>query len=98
MFMKFNFQINQSFARVYAVGASLAVVLWSMSILRGGALWRGLGIYGCLVGAVTAVGTLSGLLTPDWHGFTMLIFAQAIWFVAVGWELWKQQKAAGVTT
>ena len=30
--MNFNFQMNQAFARVYAVGSSLAVLLWSVEI------------------------------------------------------------------
>ena len=88
MFMGYNFQMNQSYARVYAVASSLAVVLWSVTILRKRMLGLGIGIYGCVVGAVIAVGTLSGLLTPDWHGFTMLIFGQAIWFAVVGAGMW----------
>jgi hypothetical protein len=88
MFMKFNFQMNQAFARVYAVASSPAVVLWSVSILRSRAMGRGIGIYGCVLGAVTAVGILSGLLSPSWHGFGMLILGQAIWFFIIGGGLW----------
>jgi hypothetical protein len=84
MFMSYNFQMNQSFARVYAVASSLAVVLWSVSALRNRAMGWGIGIYGCIVGAVTAAGILSGLLRPDWHGFSLLILGQAIWFVRAG--------------
>ena len=87
--MNFNFQMNQAFARVYAVGASLAVVLWSASILRYRALGMGVGIYGVVLGIVTAAAICSGYLTPDRHGFGMLIFGQAIWFLIVAGELWR---------
>ncbi len=87
--MNFNFQMNQAFARVYAVGSSLALVLWSVSILRYRTLGRGVGIYGVILGLVTAVGICSGLLTPDRHGFGMLIFGQAIWFLLAAEGMWK---------
>src|SRR5580692_2776058 len=34
MMLNYNFQMNQAFARVYAVGASLAIASWSVAILR----------------------------------------------------------------
>jgi hypothetical protein len=87
--MNFNFQMNQAFARVYAVGSSLAVVLWAVSILRYKALGWGVGIYGVVLGVVTVAGILSGYLTPDRHGFGMLVFGQAIWFLIVAGGLWR---------
>jgi len=86
--MNFNFQMNQAFARVYAVGSSLAVMLWSVSILRYQTLGRGVGIYGVVLGVMTAAGICSGLLTPDRHGFGILIFGQAIWFLLVASAMW----------
>ena len=87
--MNFNFQMNQAFARVYAVGSSLAVLLWSVSILRYRTLGRGVAIYGVILGVVTAAGICSGYLTPDRHGFGMLIFGQAIWFFLVAGRMWR---------
>jgi hypothetical protein len=54
--MNFNFQMNQAFARVYAVGSSLAVVLWSVAVLRNRTRGRGAGIYGIVLGLVTSAG------------------------------------------
>jgi hypothetical protein len=54
--MNFNFQMNQAFARVYAVGSSLAVLLWSVSILRYRTMGLGVGIYGVVLGLATAAG------------------------------------------
>ncbi|HUJ41339.1 MAG TPA: hypothetical protein VLW54_12400 [Candidatus Acidoferrales bacterium] len=45
------------------------------------------GIYGCILGPVSIAAVCSGLLTPDVHGFGMLVVCQAIWFVAVGVQL-----------
>ncbi len=86
--MNFNFQMNQAFARVYAIGSSLGVVLWSASILRYRTLGRGVGIYGILLGLATVGGICSGYLTPDKHGFGMLIFGQGIWFLLIAGGLW----------
>lgn len=88
MMLNYNFQVNQAFARVYAVGSSLAVVLWSISILRYRTLGRGIGIYGVVLGVVTAAAICSGFLTPDRHGFAILIFGQAIWFLLVASGMW----------
>jgi hypothetical protein len=85
--MNYNFQLNQAFARVYAAGSSLAVVLWSVSIWRSRRMAPGLAIYGIILGTVTALATLSGLLSPTWHGFTVLILGQAIWFIGAGAQL-----------
>src|SRR5271167_2622247 len=90
--MNFNFQLNQAFARVYAVGSSLGVVFWSASILRYRTLGRGVGIYGVVLGVVTVAGICSGFLTPDRHGFGMLIFGQAIWFLVVAGGLSRFDK------
>jgi hypothetical protein len=89
MMMNFGFQMNQAFARVYAVGASLAIVLWSAALLRYKTLGMGVGVYGVVLGVVTAAAICSGLLTPDRHGFAMLVFGQAIWFLIVAGGMWK---------
>ena len=88
MLLNYNFQINQAFARLYSVGASLAILLWSVAILRYRAMGRGVGIYGVVLGSVTAVAICSGLLTPDRHGFAILIFAEAIWFLLAARDMW----------
>jgi hypothetical protein len=42
------------------------------------------------------VGIFSGFLTPDRHGFGMLIFGQAIWFLIVAAGLWRLGPDAAV--
>src|SRR5580692_1872704 len=89
MIASFSFQMNQAFARVYAVGASLAIASWSVAILRYRSLGLGVAIYGVVLGLVTALVICSGLLTPDRHGFAILVFGQAIWFLVVAVEMWR---------
>jgi hypothetical protein len=92
--LSYNFQVNQAFARVYSVGASLAILLWSVAILRYRTLGMGVAIYGIILGVVTAAGIGSGLLTPDRHGFAILIFGQAIWFLLVAGGMWGLEAKA----
>lgn len=76
--------LNQGFARVFVVASSAAIVLWSVAILRGKTLARGIGIYGSILGPVTVLAVLSGHLKLGVHGFGMVVLGQAVWFVIVG--------------
>jgi len=87
---RYNFEVNQGFARLYAVTSSIAIIFWSISILRNRAFARGLGIYGCVVGAVAVTAVVSGRLGMDVHGFGAVALGQAIWFVTAGVLLWRQ--------
>jgi hypothetical protein len=90
---RYNGLLNQAFARVYVVASAAAIVLWSASILRSGALARGVGICGCLVGPAILIALLSGHLTLGVHGFGLVVLAQASWFIAVGTLLCRFREA-----
>jgi len=85
------FQINQAFARIYSVAASIAVILWSVSILKNGGLGRGVGIYGCIVSTLIIVGIGVGHLRLNVHGMAAVWFGQAIWFIVAGFQLWSER-------
>jgi hypothetical protein len=76
--------MDEAFVRVFLVASSIAVVLWSIAMLRNRALSRGLGAYGCLVGLLTIVVLVSGQLSRYAHLFGLVIIGQAIWFVIAG--------------
>jgi len=97
LILDYNFSVNQAFAKVYAVGAGLAIAVWSVAIWkrRQGAV--GIAVYGCILGAVAVAGIFSGLLRTDVHGFQMLVFGQAIWFLLVAGKMWNEGKSE-VTT
>jgi hypothetical protein len=84
------FQINQAFARIYSVAASIATILWSVSALRNRGLGRGVAIYGCVVAPLTILGIGIGHLQPNVHGMAVIWLGQAIWFILVGSQLYSR--------
>jgi hypothetical protein len=79
------FQINQAMSKLYSVGTSLAIVLWSVAALRNGRLSRALAIYGIAVSALITIGIVVGHLRLDVHGMAIVAVTQALWFlVAAG--------------
>ncbi len=85
------FQINQAFARIYSVAASLAIILWSVSALRNGGFGRTIATYGCVIGPLVIVGIAIGHIRLDVHGMTVVAVAHAIWFLVVGAELCRSR-------
>jgi hypothetical protein len=87
--MDYNFLINQAFAEIFVVASCSAIVLWSFMIVRNRALPIAIGIYGLLLGPVLLLAMITGGLRLDVHGFGLIIFGQAIWFVVAGIHLWR---------
>lgn len=85
------FQINQAFARIYTVGGSVAVVLWSYSALRNGGIGVGFARYGCIAGPLLVLGIFSGHLALNVHGMGAVVLVQGIWFVGVGVQLYRAE-------
>jgi hypothetical protein len=82
--MEYNFLINQAFAKIFVVASCSAVALWSLTIVKSRTLPIAIGIYGLLLGPVIVIAVISGGLSLDVHGFGLVIFGQAIWFIVVG--------------
>ena len=89
MLMEYTHSINQGFARIGAVGSSLAIILWSVTILTRRSLHYGLGIYGLLVGLGILVALFAGGLDLEVHGFRIITFAQSVWFIIAAILLWR---------
>lgn len=92
MMWRYNFYVNQGYAQVFVAASSVAIGLWSFAILRKRDLSQGLGIYGCVLGAVTLLALFSGHLRLDTHGFGLVMFAQSAWFIVAGALLWRSQE------
>ncbi len=88
MVSRYNFYVNQGYAQVFVAASSVAILLWSIAILRKRDLSWGLGIYGCVLGTVTLLALFSGHLRLDTHGFGAVAVGQAIWFIVAGALLW----------
>ena len=85
--------MNQAFAKIFVVAASIAILAWSIAIVRSRALARGLGIYGIVLAPPTVVALLSGHLRLDVHGMGAVVLTQAIWFVIAGASLCRRLEA-----
>ncbi len=91
--VEYNFLINQAFAQIFVVASSAAIVLWSLGILKSRALSAAIGVYGLLLGPVVVVAMIMGSLRLDVHGFGLIMFGEAIWFIVVGVLLWRSSEA-----
>ena len=89
------FQFNQTFAAIYSVAASVAIVLWSVSGLRHGSLSRSISIYGCILPPIVIVLIAVGHLRLDVHGMGAVVLVHAVWFVTVGARLCRREPQAG---
>jgi hypothetical protein len=92
--LDFAWELNQACARVFVVGASLAILLWSLCVVRSRRLAPGLGVYGLVIAALAVLGVVSGHLRLDVHGFGLVAITQAIWAIAAGVSLWRGAPAA----
>ena len=82
--MKYNFLINQAFAKIFVVASCSAVALWSLAIVKSHAMPVALGIYGLLLASVSVIALICGALSLDAHGFGLVVFSQAVWFIVAG--------------
>ena len=82
--LAYNFQFNQACAKVYVVGSSLAIALWSIGLFRVGAFERIVGMFGWLVALAALAGLLSGHVRMSAHGFGLIVVLHATWILALG--------------
>ncbi|HVO81259.1 MAG TPA: hypothetical protein VMT28_11035 [Terriglobales bacterium] len=89
----YNSTVDGAFVRVVIAASSVALLLWSVAILRGSTLPRALGVYGCLLSVATLVALLSGELDRYFHIFGAVLVGQTVWFVTAGMLLSRRQSA-----
>jgi hypothetical protein len=92
--MEYNHMINQAFAQIFVVASCCAVALWSFAIVKSRAFSIALGVFGLLLGPALVIAMVSGGLSLDVHGFGLIIFCQAIWFIIAGVCLLRSEAAA----
>lgn len=80
---------NQSFTKVFVAFSSLAILAWSVAMIREKVFSRSLAIYGIISGCAALALTLSGSLRFDIHGFGAIVLAQGIWLVWIASMLRK---------
>jgi len=92
--LTYSSELEHPMAQLMVVTSSVAILLWSIAIVRRGLLARGLGIYGCIIGPLIMVAVLSAHIRLNVHGFGMVVLLQAIWFVVAGVQLWRVREQA----
>lgn len=76
-------ELNQGFAAVGVMATGVAVVLWSIALIRQGGLGRWIGAAGLVANAALLVALIGGWLTLDVHGFGLFVLVQAVWGLMV---------------
>lgn len=74
-----NLLLNQAFTKIFVIAASIALISWSVCLLKKGSLAQITAIAGFVVGITGLLGILTGHLRLDVHGFGLFMFAQSIW-------------------
>jgi len=90
--MDYNYLINQAFAKIFVVASCSAVALWSFAIVKSRVFPIAIGIYGLLLGPVIVIAMISGGISLDVHGFGLITFSQAIWFIVAGVLLFRSKE------
>ena len=85
--------MNQSLADLGEVARAIAIVLWSLAILRTRTQLL-LGASGVLVGGAIALALLGGWLTLDVHGMLLAVVCASAWNVALGVQLLRGRLSA----
>jgi hypothetical protein len=87
--MHYTHNVNQGFAQIGTVGSSIAIVLWSISIVGRRLFPIAIGIYGILLGLAILIALFAGALNLELHGFRIITLSQAIWFILAAIFLWR---------
>lgn len=90
----YNHALNAAFARIFMAATAVAVLGWSLALLRTRALARWIGVVG-VVASLVGLGTLfGGVLGVDVHDFGLFVFGYAAWSILAGVTLWRPAAAA----
>lgn len=82
--LHYNGHLNAAFAMVFMIAMSVAVIFWSIAILRTRAFGAWVGWIGCVVGLGALAGVLSGYLDTTVQGFGLFILGTSAWVILVG--------------
>ena len=90
---RFNYELNQAFAKVLVAASSVAIGIWSLQILRTRTFPRGIGVFGCVASVVALLTLFSGYLSMDVHGFGAVVLGQGVWLILIGLQMLQSAPA-----
>ena len=87
--LHYGFAINHAFDYVYTGAFCLAILFWSIAILRSKKLALWIGWTGIAVAAAIAIVFIAGVTVNNLHGLRIFIIAIILWILAVGSAMFK---------
>jgi hypothetical protein len=90
--LAYNELLNQAFAEIFVVAWAIAIVLWSVSIVKSRLLAPTAGIYGLFVGAASVVAVVAGV-SGHADAIHLVMLGQIIWFPIVGILMWRLKES-----
>lgn len=88
-----NFQLNQGLSKVYVVAVAVAIIAWSIHLLKKGRLMQITAIIGFIVSILSLIGIFSGHLKLDVHGFGLFTFISSVWLMLVAIFMIRAEKS-----
>ena len=90
--LAYNDLLNQAFAEIFVVAWAMAIVLWSVSIVKSRLLAPAAGIYGFFVGAASVIAVVAGV-SGHADVIHLVMLGQIIWFPIVGILMWRLKES-----
>jgi hypothetical protein len=90
LLLAYNDLLNQAFAEIFVVAWAIAIVLWSVSIVKSRLLTPAAGIYGLFVGAASVIAVVAGV-SGHADVIHLVMLGQIIWFPIVGILMWRKE-------
>ena len=75
---------NQALAHLGAIAMSVAIIAWSLDLLRRAGFERALGAAGIAIGLGCVAALIAGVLHLDVHGMMLVLALQAAWTIGLG--------------
>jgi hypothetical protein len=90
----YNYYVNQGFAKTFLVGSSVALVIWSVLLLKFGGFAKIIGVLGCAISSICVILFFVGHLQTDRHGFGIFFFVQSVWMVSTAIWMLRDKSSA----
>lgn len=92
--LRYSFATNGAFDYIYTWAFCLAILGWSITIIRTGKLAKWLGWLGIAVAVAAAVIFMSAVAVHSLQGFRIFVTAIVIWVLLAGIALSRQEKTS----
>jgi hypothetical protein len=93
--LRYSFAVNHAFDYVYTVAFCLAILCWSIAILRTKKLPIWIGWLGIVLSFIAAGIFISGVAVNNLQGFRLFVGSIVVWILLVGIDLYKAGRRLG---